>query len=79
MERHFSTSDAVDAGEGGGGAGIKLACVCFAGSLDGFDLHGFHPLQGFQRGQRKSTEKRDNWVRKRSRLLAEETEVALSC
>ena len=48
-------------------------------SLDGFDLHGFHPLQAFQRGQRTSTEKRDNWVRKKSRLLAEETEVALSC
>ena len=32
MERHFSTSDAVDAGEGG----IRLACVCFTDSLDGF-------------------------------------------
>ena len=75
MERHFSTSDAVDAGEGG----IRLACVCFTDSLDGFDLLRFHPLQGFQKGERTSTEKRDHWERKISRLLAEETKVALSC
>ena len=65
MERHFSTSDAVDAGEGG----IRLACVCFTDSLDGFDLHRFHPLQGFQKGQRTSTEKKRSLGEKEKQAL----------
>ena len=78
LERHFSTSDEMDAGEGWGGGSdwhVSASLTPWMASI----FTDFIPCKAFKRVKERAQKKRDHWVRKRSRLLAEETKVALSC